>query len=138
MRTQRGAHSFNLYLYTMKKFRFTHPALTEGENEEEVVFWLSGKMEVCQECGGTGSHVRRDIDDSAMVDSMREDGDDEGLEAYFGGAYDVRCTRCNGANVVLVPNMDEMDAEFLKRIQEWEQSEYEYQRECAAERRMGA
>ena len=138
MRTQRGAQSFNLYLYTMQKFRFTHPALNDSETDEEQVFWLSGKMEVCPECGGTGSHVRRDIDDSAMVDSMREDGDDEGLEAYFGGAYDVRCTRCNGANVVFAPNMEELGEANLKAISDWHQAEWEYQRECAAERRMGA
>ena len=122
----------------MEKFRFTHPALDDSETGEERVFWLTGKMEVCPECGGTGSHVRRDIDDSRLVDAMMEDGDDEGLERYHQGAYDVRCTRCDGANVVLAPNMDELGAEKLEAIHEWHQAEQESWATAMQESRAGA
>jgi DnaJ-class molecular chaperone len=55
---------------------------------------------VCPDCGGHGSHSRRDLDQSRLVDSMIEDGDDEGLERYYSGAFDVKCQTCHGRNVV--------------------------------------
>jgi hypothetical protein len=113
---------------------FSHPAFKD-ENGKEVVFQLEGKMEVCPRCQGTGSHVREDIDDSRLVDMYHEDGDYEALDAYFKGSMDVICTQCNGRNVVPVPVLDE---EMQKEIDEWNQAEWEYQREVAAERRMGA
>lgn len=119
----------------MKKINFSHPAFTDAETGEEIVFQLEGKMEVCSRCQGTGSHVREDIDDSRLVDMYHEDGDMEALERYFAGSMDVTCTVCNGNNVVPVPVLDE---EMQKEIDEWHQAEWEYQRECDAERRMGA
>jgi len=89
----------------MAKLRFEHPALKYCDEHDGTDFLMvDGKMEVCPECQGTGSHVRKDLDDSAMVDSMREDGDDEGLRRYFSGAFDEVCRVCGGDNVVLEPN----------------------------------
>ena len=119
----------------MKKINFSHPAFTDAETGKEIVFQLEGKREVCPRCDGSGSHVRDDLDDSRMVDDMREDGDDEGLARYFGGAFDEVCTQCHGENVISVPVLDD---EMQKEIDDWHQAEWEYQRECAAERRMGA
>ena len=116
------------------KINFSHPAFTD-ENGKEIVFSLDGKMVVCPRCNGTGSLVRDDIDDSRLVDSYHEDGDMEGLERYFAGAFDVTCTQCKGKNVVAEPVLDD---EMAKEINDWHQAEYEYQRECDAERRMGA
>jgi hypothetical protein len=118
----------------MKKINFSHPAFTDEEGKE-IVFQLEGKMVVCPRCDGSGSHVRDDLDDSRMVDDMREDGDDEGLERYFAGAFDEVCTQCHGENVIPSPVLDD---EMQKEINEWHQAEWEYQRECDAERRMGA
>lgn len=112
---------------------FSHPAFKK--DGKEVVFQLEGKYEVCPRCQGTGSHVREDIDDSRLVDSYHEDGDYEALERYFAGSMDVTCTQCKGRNVVAVPVLDE---EMQKRIDEYNQWEWEYRRECEAERRMGA
>jgi hypothetical protein len=116
------------------KINFSHPAFTD-EDGKVIVFRLEGEMAVCPTCNGTGSHVRHDLDDSRMVDSMREDGDDEGLERYFNGAFDEVCTQCNGKNVVAEPVLDD---EMAKEIDQWHQAEWEYRRECEAERRMGA
>jgi hypothetical protein len=127
----------------MKKFRLSHPALAYVEGHENDAEWVDddtilveGEMVVCPTCQGTGSHVRHDLDDSAMVDSMREDGDEEGLEAYFNGAFDERCTECNGNNVVLAPrNVPEWAAKAMRR---WDDQK-EYDRAIQeAERRMGA
>ena len=115
--------------------QFKHEAL------EDQVLNVPAVKAVCPACNGHGTHVRRDIDDSRLVDSMREDGDYEGLEAYRRGAYDQKCSTCHGRNVV-----DEIDwgyiednhpAEF-KAICEWNQDMRDYHAECAAERACGA
>jgi len=112
----------------MKKIKFEHPALDKP-------IMVEGKFEVCPRCHGTGGHERDDIDCSALVDSMREDGDEEGLASYFNGGYDVLCTECNGRNVVFAPILPKKIAAL---IDEWHRCEREYAREVAAERRMGA
>lgn len=125
----------------MKQFKLEHPALEYVEHPEHEggnYIMVTGHMEVCPECGGEGHHVRRDIDDSAMVDSMREDGDDEGLESYFSGGFDVVCTLCNGANVVLAPDYDNIPEWAKQAMQSWDDSERESRQIEAQERRMGA
>jgi hypothetical protein len=112
----------------MKKIRFEHEALDEP-------IMVNGEYKVCPVCQGTGQHERRDIDCSRLIDNMREDGDDEGIEAYFSGAYDVNCTNCGGLRVVFEPVLPEWAA---KKLEDWYRCEREYERECAAERRMGA
>jgi DnaJ-class molecular chaperone len=122
----------------MAKLRFTHPALDDQETGEQKIFWLEGKMVVCPECGGTGSHVRRDLDDSKLVEMLEADGDYEGMERYYAGAYDERCRSCEGKNVLLVPNQDALSAEDHERIQDWHDSERESMQIEMQERRAGA
>lgn len=81
----------------MKKF--THPALY-NENDEPVVLYVVTRREVCPECNGYGTHTARHLDDSRLVDDMVEDGDDEGLESYYNGGYDVTCQHCKGERVI--------------------------------------
>ena len=118
-----------------------HPALEYVEHPEHEggdFIMVTGHMVVCPECGGEGHHVRRDLDDSAMVDSMREDGDDEGLAAYFGGAFDEVCRQCGGANVVLDADYESIPEWAKKAMQSWDESEQESRMIEAQERRMGA
>ena len=125
----------------MKQFRLVHPALEYVEHPEHEggdFIMVTGHMVVCPECGGEGSHVRRDLDDSAMVDSMREDGDDEGLERYFGGAFDEICRGCSGKNVVLDADYESIPEWAKKAMQSWDDSERESRQIEAQERRMGA
>jgi len=139
----------------MRKFKLTHPALACIEGHDDVITRTSvtdkhgwtdetgtilvpGHMVVCPACGGTGSHVRRDIDDSRLVDMMQEDGDLEGIEDYFNGAYDVQCQTCHGANVILEPYWDQVPDWAQKCIEDWNRSERESQEEQDAERAMGA
>lgn len=125
----------------MKKFKLEHDALMYVEHPKHDGsnhIWVTGEMEVCPECGGEGSHVRRDLDDSAMVDSMMEDGDEEGLNSYYRGAFDEKCTLCKGKNVVLAPTHDSIPKWALDAINEWDNSERESREMEAAERRMGA
>jgi hypothetical protein len=110
------------------KLKFEHPALDEP-------IMVAGKNEVCPTCSGYGKHERRDIDTSLYVESMIEDGDDEGLERYYRGSCDIICTKCNGKNVVFVPILPDSVQE---KIWEWEDAEREHRAEVAAERRAGA
>lgn len=122
----------------MQKLRFTHPALSDDETGEELVLWLTGKMQVCPACNGTGSHVRRDIDDSKLVELLDADGDYEGLERYYEGAYDVRCSECQGRNVQMLPDESELTAEQHRKIEDWYESERESMMIEMQERRAGA
>jgi hypothetical protein len=139
----------------MRKFKLTHPALeyVEGHDdqiiidnhknnygfvEQEFSIMVPGKMIVCPTCGGTGTHVRQDIDDSAMVDSMYEDGDYEGIEHYFNGGYDVQCTQCKGNNVVFEADWEQLPQWAKDAISYWDECERESAAIQAAERAMGA
>jgi len=112
----------------MKKIKFEHPAL----DKPIEVF---GKYVVCPICEGEGSHERRDIDTSRMVDIMREDGDEEGLERYFAGAYNITCTECKGIRVVLEPVLPEDIQIQMRDYYDWKREDNEY---AEQERRMGA
>ena len=125
----------------MKDLKLTHPALKYVEHPDHDGsdhIWVTGKMEVCQECGGTGSHVRRDLDDSAMVDAMHEDCDEEGLRAYFSGAFDEVCRVCGGKNVVLAPDAESVPDWANEAIEDWNRSEALTRQIEAQERAMGA
>jgi DnaJ-class molecular chaperone len=78
---------------------------------------------VCPTCNGDGRHFRTDLDENAMVGSFQEDMDDDGMEAYQGGAFDQVCTECNGRNVV-----DEVDWSSIPKwasdcANEWDEEE---------------
>ena len=83
---------------------------------------------VCPRCNGEGHHFRNDLDENLMVDSFREDGDDDGFNAYRGGAFDQVCTECNGKNVVDVPKLPKWADDCV----------YEYEEELAMDARVRA
>jgi len=133
----------------MSKFKLSHPALCYAEDETTETGYsgnhdgsdyimVEGKMVVCPTCQGTGMMERQDLDMSRMVDNMREDGDDEGLERYFSGAFDVVCSHCNGSNVVLEPVWESVPKWAIDEMEAWDRSERESQRISDQERRMGA
>ena len=117
----------------MKTIIYEHPALEYSEHGNGIE--VSGKNEVCYNCEGTGVTTRSDLDDSALIDSMQEDGDFEGIEGYYNGNYDEVCQICKGKNVIFMPILPEW-AEIL--IQEWEHDKYMDEQYSAQERRMGA
>lgn len=138
----------------MKKIKLTHEALgyVEGHDEDiienkqknkrgydEYVYSIMvvGSMEVCPTCGGHGTHDRRDLDCSRLVDNMYEDGDFDGIENYFNGQYSQICEQCKGKNVVLVPLWESIPEWARKAMTEWDDAERESREEEAAERAMG-
>lgn len=108
-------------------------AMVEIEEEDVEV---PCKFEVCPNCNGHGSHVNRSIDCNGISDQdFSEDPDFE--EAYFGGAYDVRCDECGGDRVMPVP-ADNCPSYIVDAIQEAAIQRHQWRMEIAAERRMGA
>tara|TARA_R110000803_G_scaffold45305_1_gene95512 strand:- start:368 stop:748 length:381 start_codon:yes stop_codon:yes gene_type:complete len=81
---------------------------------------VSSKKEVCYTCDGNGEHFRKDLDENAMVNSLREDGDDDGYAAYRNGAFNQVCTECNGENVVDKVDWNTIPSWAKDCISEWE------------------
>jgi len=82
------------------------------ENDEEIEksLTLPARMEVCDLCGGTGSHTNPSIDAGGLSrEDFDEDPDFE--EEYFSGRYDVPCKQCGSKNVIPVVNEDVLSKE---------------------------
>ena len=99
---------------------------------------LSSKKIVCPTCHGNGTHFRKDLDESKLVESMEDDGDYDGLDSYYNGAYDQVCVQCNGKNVVDDFNWEQLPEWANKCITSWEQSERESNYIEAQEKAFGA
>lgn len=95
------------------------------------------KFDCCDLCSGKGTVVNPSIDCGGLT---REDFDEDPgfLEDYVGGAYDITCPQCRGKRVHPVIDMKATTPELVARIQAREREEAAFQRECAAERAMGA
>jgi hypothetical protein len=132
------------YISTMTTtIRFT--AYTDDDGEEgEVELSLPAKFEVCPGCNGHGSRLCEGMRGHAYTaEEFHESFDDEEAEEYFrpGGRYDVMCEECQGKRVVAVADEDACrtpeQKEALALYYKKRDDDYAYDRECAAERRMG-
>lgn len=126
----------------MATIKFT----TWDEDELEMEMELPAKFDVCGRCEGHGTHMRPGMAEHAYTAEEFEDAfhDDEDRAEYFkrGGIYDVTCETCKGARVVAVVDVAACRRSkdltgVLKLYRAQLEDEAEYQRECAAERRMG-
>lgn len=110
------------------KHKFSHPALEEA-------IYVSAQYVVCPCCNGNGTHFRKDLDESALIESMELDGDYEGLEFHSKGAFNQLCMSCNGKRVVYefqLPKWAE------KLISEWQDEERRDRAYAMQEKRFGA
>ena len=91
------------------------------------------EYEVCEVCGGQGTHVNPNIDrDGISPEKFAEDPDFE--KDYHSGVHDVQCVACKGRRVVLTPSSDNGKIAFRDA---WD-SDSAYFAEMESERRMGA
>lgn len=112
-------------------------------DEEEVSF--PAKMEVCDRCGGYGTHLNPSIGEHAYsAEEFCEEFDEEEQREYFkrGGMFDVICEECGGKNVVKVIDREACKkgdlAEKLALYDDDCEDRAAFAREQAAERAMGA
>lgn len=111
------------------------------ETGEEVTHVLPSKKEICSRCDGEGKHDHPAFSNGITASEMNEEWDEYDRELYFGGAYDVICSECKGAKIVLV--LDEERAkeecpEVLKKYLDYKREHAQFLAEQESERRMGA
>lgn len=89
-------------------------------DDEEVEETLPAHHVVCEECEGTGFHLRGSLHGAAfsMNDFHQCFEEPEDQEEYFrhGGRYDQVCSQCKGKNVVLVVDEDACVSDKDKRV----------------------
>lgn len=103
---------------------------------DDKVHTVSLEWEVCGTCGGRGKVVNPSIDAHGITaDEFYDDPDF--AEDYHRGVYDIPCPECHGRTTSLAIDLKNTNAETLRFIENWFQSEASYRREVAAERRMG-
>jgi len=118
-------------------------AAEETRNSYDEFEWeFPAVNEVCGCCNGTGTTYLgwNNADQPAFTSEDFEMEGPDFREDYMSGAYDKTCPECNGNNVVLEidhGHLSDADKLVLKSYESYLQGEYEYQQECAAERRMG-
>lgn len=115
--------------YRRDVVRFTY----RDDNDEEQEIDLPGTRQVCGRCGGRGKHDHPAFANGITERDFAEDPDFR--DEYFAGRYDVRCSECDGRNVVLVVARDSVEPEILAKLDRWLEEERRFQLESSAERR---
>jgi len=121
--------------------------LTWEEYEDEDIgdirdFVFPGIWEVCHRCNGKGIHDHESLSNGF---SMQDDFvDQDFIEDYQRGVYDVQCSVCNGRTTCLVIDRNKVKHCSTLKVQAdlvlYEKIEEEYYQslqEQAAERRAG-
>lgn len=104
------------------------------------------KYEVCNRCGGDGHHLNPNIEcegggftASEWRDACEDDPEFE--EHYFGGMYDITCSKCKGKRVMLVIDefaiVTDEQKENFNLYNKQQEEEYACWCERESERRMG-
>lgn len=73
------------------------------EDEDHPDGWdvkLPARWEICDRCEGDGHHSNPSIDGNGLPEEFAED--EEFMQGYMRGAYDVACEVCSGRGRVLV------------------------------------
>lgn len=114
------------------------------DDGNEVTMDLPSRKVVCPECRGEGFVLCSGMRDHAYSqEEFYQSFSEEEREHYFrrGGMYDVKCPKCKGANVVDAVDTSACDAAQLAHYKAFIAQEREreaFERECRAERSMGA
>ncbi len=110
----------------------------EDDDLYEREFLVPALAVVCGRCDGRGTHDHEAF--SNGITSSEWDGpdwDEESREAYMRGAYDVRCTECEGKRVQLVPDEARAPTGFMEIYGKALDDDYRGRLEREHERRMG-
>lgn len=91
---------------------------------DDVEVELPTRWEVCPVCDGAGKHVNPSIDCGGLT---REDFEDEDfIEDYRSGVYDVTCSQCRGRTTVRVVDEGRLSPDLLVAYQEQQKEEAEF------------
>lgn len=104
--------------------------LEDGDEKELPMHW-----KVCGVCGGEGKHVNPAIDAGGLSEEMMQD--EEFLDGYASGVYDVPCNRCGGKRVVPGVDWDALSDDERKAYERQLRDDADYEAERLAEIRMG-
>lgn len=83
---------------------------------------IGTRWEVCPRCNGEGHHGNPAFDGASISDF-----DEEFLDGYFSGDYDVSCAECGGRTTVQVDDLSSLTPEQFEN--------YELERRQEAENR---
>lgn len=97
----------------------------ETEDGELNKVALPTFMAVCGRCEGRGTHVNPSIDGNGLPEEWVND--DDFMDDYRGGRYDVVCEECGGQNVIemvdeenCLPELLEIYFEEMQELQDYE------------------
>jgi len=107
-------------------------AIEDGEDLVWPVVKRSSIWEICDVCGGDGSHVNPAIDCGGISQDDFYD-DPDFADSYFSGAFDQQCQTCSGTGKVRVPARGEDDS-FTGWVDSEHEKDVEYAYESARER----
>lgn len=105
----------------------------ENGDEQQI----PARWAICGRCDGSGTHDHPAFENGITSDEMLEHGE-EFCEDYMRGAYDVRCTECDGSGKVLEGDLERLSEAEREAYEQQLEADADYAAECAAERRMGA
>jgi len=85
--------------------------IAEAMNDGEITkAQIPFEWEICNVCHGDGGHSNR----LGVINV--DDWDDEELDGYFAGRYDVTCERCNGSGKIRVIAVDSLPEDVQQFI----------------------
>jgi len=128
--------------WALENYNIASDARSRGPAKRPVLYLDNGdeielemKYAVCSVCRGEGKHVNPAIDAGGLSEEMM--GDEEFLDGYMGGVYDVPCNRCKGKRVVPVVDWDALSEDERKAYERQLREEAGDEAERLAEIRMG-
>lgn len=105
-------------------------------NDEGDEVQIPSKKELCYRCKGEGSVVNPSI--GAITQSDRLDwADEDFMEDYISGMYDVACPECNGLRVIDVPDPERAGPTLMAAYERAMQEEADYWAMVAMEQAYG-
>lgn len=112
--------------------------LTFWDSEgEEVCVEVPFKWEICTDCYGEGTCDNPAFSNGISGEEWANEWGQDEREAYLSGAYDVRCDVCEGTGKVKAPDLSALSPDEREAYEQHLDNEAYYERERAAERRMG-
>lgn len=128
--------------YALENYNIARDARSQGPVNNPVLYMEDGqeidlpmKFIVCWVCDGHGKHVNPAIDAGGLSEEMMQD--EEFLDGYQSGVYDVPCNGCGGKRVVPDVNWDAMPADQVALYKAQLREEADYEAERLSEIQMG-